>query len=64
MSRENTPVNVSYLYDKPGATPWNAKTPALNILRGKCYLHIKVDGILIKMVDSVSIPNFSSTEDL
>ena len=64
MSRENTPINVSYLYDNSGAAAWNAKTPVLNILRGKCYLYTKVDGILIKMVDSVNIPNFISTEDL
>lgn len=59
MRNENTPINVSYLDDNCGATFWNAKTT--RYFEGKCYLHIKTDRILIKMVDSIDILNFTFT---
>lgn len=64
MSQGDTPISVSYLDDNSDVTSWNAKTTVLGNLRRKCYLHIKTAMILIKIVDSINMPNFISTANL
>lgn len=56
MRNENILINVSYLDDNCGVIFWNVKI--IRYFEGKCYLYIKIDRILIKVVDFIDIFNF------